>query len=402
MNGLRTANDLRFDSRRSVSTKPAINLECQKQEHLEGLMSAINLVTKSVLLATVVAVGCARHGTEVSNGDPSSIPELITRLTSKEEEQRIDATIALQTLGQEAKPAIPTLINVMKTDPSPHLRSLAMGVLLTIASDRSNLTKHLIDSLNDPNCRVRIAAAEALFQCDPDNPLSLQTLALALCEGDTSCRDLAICTLGNLGTRANGSVPILCKTLSDANERLRRHSAYALGQIGADAQDAVPALVDALSDRNTEVRLYVAQALGKMGRSAQRAVPRLVQVAKEDESRVRIIAIQSLGKIGVKEPNVVESLGEALLDPDAKIRLFAAQSLGEIGDKAAVPFLVNALNDADVGVRRAAITTLLGMKPITEPAISALETALKDRDEFVREAAAEALKDRKSANLAPR
>ena len=78
-----------------------------------------------------------------------------------------------------------------------------------------------------------------------------------------------------------------------------------------------------------------------------------------------------------------------LKNPHPAMRAAAALGLGEIGDRAAVPFLVDALKDEQWLVRRD-VATALGR--IGDPrAVPALENALQDEETLVRSAAAEAL-----------
>jgi len=78
-----------------------------------------------------------------------------------------------------------------------------------------------------------------------------------------------------------------------------------------------------------------------------------------------------------------------LKNPHPAMRAAAAQGLGKIGDRAAVPFLLDALKDEHWLVRRD-VATALGR--IGDPrAVPALEDALGDEEALVRSAAAEAL-----------
>jgi HEAT repeat protein len=85
---------------------------------------------------------------------------------------------------------------------------------------------------------------------------------------------------------------------------------------------------------------------------------------------------------------------DALHAPDAKLRKKAAFKLGNIGrtDPAVVPSLIDALNDADAGVRCETILSLVKIGPEAKKAIPQLaEVEQHDNDERVRTYAAKAL-----------
>ena len=88
------------------------------------------------------------------------------------------------------------------------------------------------------------------------------------------------------------------------------------------------------------------------------------------------------------DPRVVQPLMAALKDVDEEVRLAAAQALGEIGAAAVEPLIV-ALNDADEDVRKIAATALCKIGDTR--AVDPLISALKDVSEGVRMIAVEAL-----------
>ena len=132
---------------------------------------------------------------------------------------------------------------------------------------------------------------------------------------------------------------------------------------------------------------------------------------RKDEG-VRQVAARALGEI--KDPRAVEPLSAALKDAEWRVRLAAAEALGEIKDPRAVEPLSAALKDAEWVVCIAAAQALdhLGWEPAQDEiagwywmakrdwdkcvalgsfAVEPLIAALKDTDEEVRRAAAEAL-----------
>jgi HEAT repeat protein len=138
---------------------------------------------------------------------------------------------------------------------------------------------------------------------------------------------------------------------------VRLDAAEVLGKIG-DLR-AVEPLIAALSDEDLGVRQCATDALGKIG--DPRAVEPLINSALLDESlSVRERAARALGKIG--EPTVESSI-VALSDTDWDVRLDAAEVLGKIGDPRAIPALEKAINDSHENVRDKAKEALAKIKP---------------------------------------
>jgi HEAT repeat protein len=212
-------------------------------------------------------------------------------------------------------------------------------------------------------------------------PARLRELLQQLKDKNAVVRREAAWALGRLGDQR--AVPALMQALKDKDWKVRKYAAWALGELGD--RRAVPALSQALEDiLFWPVREAVAMALGKLGDYGFSA---LLQALKYGSPNVRKTAAYALGRLG--EPRAVPALMQALKDKDWNGREAAAEALGELGDKRAMPALIQALKE-DWGwwVRESAAKAL---SKLGDPGRLALIQALKDEDENVRKAAAEAL-----------
>ena len=177
------------------------------------------------------------------------------------------------------------------------------------------------------------------------------------------------------------------------------------------ARRNVNGLIKALGyKKDWEVRWDAARALGEI--KDPRAVEPLSAALKDERFSVRQAAAEALGKIG--NARAVEPLIAALGDERSDMRQAAAKALGAIGDARAMEPLIAALKDKDSAVRKAAAEALdhLGWKPAQDEsagwywmakhdwdkcvalgalAMEPLIAALKDENEYVREAAARTL-----------
>jgi len=107
-----------------------------------------------------------------------------------------------------------------------------------------------------------------------------------------------------------------------------------------------------------------------------------------DEPENHPIAIFSLQRYG---SNAVPELVKLLKDDDVDARYGAAHTLGLIGDPAAVPGLIAALDDKETAVRFW-IVDALGKFKKDDRVVDPLARRLKDRSKYVRDRAANALK----------
>lgn len=179
-------------------------------------------------------------------------------------------------------------------------------------------------------------------------------------------------------------------------------------------------LIKALSDPSSAVRVAAANALGAIGdRKATTALRSLLQERHNEQARMA--AINALGKL--KDPAAVPELLEIINDEgdEWSARKASVEALGEIRDTRAVDSLVNTLSDQYATVREASALALgkIGSNQATLPLLATLDTsslwalrvaaanalgalrdpratsplssALRDRYAAVREAAAGAL-----------
>lgn len=147
---------------------------------------------------------------------------------------------------------------------------------------------------------------------------------------------------------------------------------------------AYAALVGAVQHTARDVRVDAAFMLAKQtSHKEPAAVPGLLDALDDEDIRVRIAACKALGDIAA--PNAVPALLHILnKDNDNDLRWAATSALGKMG-VAAVPGLIQALQDEDWKVRRSAADALWGLR---EPsAVPGLVEALFDKNDVVRQAA---------------
>jgi HEAT repeat protein len=263
-----------------------------------------------------------------------------------------------------------------------------------------------------------------------EKELYVKKLINKLSDKDHYIRDKTINELARIGKPA---VQPLIAALKDENAVVRINAAKALGYI-ADKR-AVEPLIAVLNDEAWYVRRKAAESLGEIGDA--RAVEPLIAALKDDDEIVQEAAAEALEKIGWKpltnsekakfyfakgEWVKLKELGKpaveqliATFKDGGSIRWEAADTLAQIG-KPPVELLIAALKHENYSVRREAAEALekIEWEPssdtekvkfyfakgkwdkltqIGKPPVELLIAALKDKDDYVRLRAAEALEE---------
>jgi HEAT repeat protein len=227
-------------------------------------------------------------------------------LASADPAARTRAACELRELGSGAAPALPRLL-AMLDDGSP--------VDAAVCAERTWRHGWSQDATSPGE-----QAASALVAIGTP---AYEPLTKALAGPAWIARKNAAWALGALGNRS--AIPLLSRTLRDAEPAVRGRGAWALGAL--DSSEAVPALVEALKDTDPGVREQVAWALGAIG--DRRAVDGLIGALADSAAGVRKQAAWALGAISDKR--AVTALMKCLKDPEAGVRKQAAWALGAIG-----------------------------------------------------------------------
>jgi cyclophilin family peptidyl-prolyl cis-trans isomerase/HEAT repeat protein len=272
-------------------------------------------------------------------------------------------------------------------------------------------------------CRHNLRASLALVilagACSPERPPVAPAPPAPPVHLDDAAVE-AIADLLRLEDRREFDRTAIARYLEDAEPEVRRRAALAAGRIRGEG--ARELLLSALADSAPQVRAEAAFALGLLGDTARPVVEALSARAMDDreDDAVRVEALAALGKLtapgalapiqalleGGAAPAAI--LQEALLavwrhprderslaavvpyleSNDPELRWRAAYALGRLGAPGTAEALIDALDDADPGVRanaarglRAAVVDSAGLR---EKAAGALAAALEDPHPHVR------------------
>jgi HEAT repeat protein len=114
-----------------------------------------------------------------------------------------------------------------------------------------------------------------------------------------------------IGPAAKPPIPVLLRTATNSNSRVRANALWALGEIHAEPRLCVPVLIQGLNDTNDWARLSAAHALGMFGTNAQPAVPALTELTMVPPSMQRM-------QVSLEARNALRKIGALIDAPPAE------------------------------------------------------------------------------------
>ncbi len=295
----------------------------------------------------------------------ATVEPLITALHDEDHAVREQAVEALGAVGDPH--AVDALIPLLH-DSSREVRRQTADTLAVLGDIRS--VGPLLRALSDKDGAVRLQAAEALERLDwePQDDLQRALRAVALSNWEEAIA---------LGSIAVGPLVFAFRNSGWVVRHPVIEGLGAIGDVGA-----VDVLVEALRDPDLAVRRRVVKALVRIGKGA---VDALVVTLESHDWELRRQAAEVLGAIG--DSRAVPSLVAALGDPNIGVRWHAIEALGKIGTGAVEP-LVSVLGSSDNGVRWWAAAAL---EKIGVRAVGPLIRALGESSWELRQQATEVL-----------
>lgn len=181
---------------------------------------------------------------------------------------------------------------------------------------------------------------------------NLQRIRALLTDPDRDTRATALTAL--VGSHAADSGALARSGLDDPDAFVRATAAALLGELG-DTRHAESLVWHLRSDPAPQVRRRAAEALAQLGGDV--ALGGLAAGLADPEAPVRLAAVTGLGAL---EPGQAKAELSRILveDPEWQIRVQAAHALGGLEDPEVLPVLQSALEDPNEFVRSAAAQAL--------------------------------------------
>src|SRR5258708_22302005 len=151
--------------------------------------------------------------------------------------QRWAASRALYAMGTNARPAFPTLTNLLLHDRTATYGALPLAAMVTEA------LPPLLAAFTNQSPFIRRAAAGALAEERSDLNIVVPALIARLNDGDTNVHQMAVTPLGYLHAYPELPLPALMKAYPCKEPTRRFLILLAIGQFGTNPPPAVPLLL---------------------------------------------------------------------------------------------------------------------------------------------------------------
>jgi|GEM_PF-387826 len=287
--------------------------------------------------------------------------EISKRLKSDDVEVRLSALNALVGLPDAA--VIDYAIAALGDD-QWRVRKMAIALLLE-GVDRNRIIHRLIDQLRgEKNIGMRNAAVEVFVQLGQS---AVEPLLFSLQRTDENIKKLIIDTLGEIKDRR--AIPALIDLLSDPNENVSASAVEALGKLRAS--EALPSLLGILKRDSPLLVFSTIKALEQIGDVC--AIEPLIDILSNN--RYKRVGLEALGAIG--DMRAAGPLIAALQSGTKSMQCSALKAVTqlesrqsgedqkaihrkvkEIYQESLYSLLLDAIQDADPSLRRAAILML--------------------------------------------
>lgn len=158
--------------------------------------------------APAARVGAAFTLARLEPPAPRLLPALVEALSSRDGDARWAAARILVEMGRLHAEVLPVLVGLARTGADAVVRRMAAYALRSLAPDRPEAARVLLEATRDADVHVRRAAFTALAALlDPPPEVAARLVEALAADPDPASRRLAALALGELARTAPGAVP---------------------------------------------------------------------------------------------------------------------------------------------------------------------------------------------------
>lgn len=320
---------------------------------------------------------------QIREGSVSAVAALL--LGSDEQYRRPIVNL----LGRLGPDAAPVLLERLRKDASPYIRTAAAEALVQAAPTSANAVKGLLAALQDLDEGVRAAVTGSLEEFGAaGQPAIGPLLVVAYEDRDSLTRQKAQQAALRLGPITAEGLAGLLATLRSPNVASRRDAMDMLAKANVSFKEAEPVLAIGMKDGDAAVRSKTADAAGSLAKESAESLTVLRVGLADAQPEVRSAAIRNLGLMKNAATEAVGDLLVVLKDPNPVLRREAVDAFAKLGPAGQMG-LIAALKDPYDAIAAEAVKGLVALGP---KAIPDLEMVQATGDPASKQRAIEALK----------
>lgn len=255
-------------------------------------------------------------------------------LEARTPDKRFEAAVVLRQRAADAAEAVPALLKALN-DPDLKVKTAAARSLAVFRAQAKDALPVLIDWLGTGEAVLQRAALAGLAGIGVESPQALIMLR-ALAKSGAADDDLEMRDLLGLALRAQGTpaAEFLATALDDDDAKIRVRAARYLRAMGDVGLAAVPKLIEVAGGPDDDAAYAAFDAIGSMGPNVKTVCGDLLAFLQDPRAGRRqhaALALSTLGKDPELGPRIIERLALSLMDPEEDVCRGAHTSLTIIG-----------------------------------------------------------------------
>jgi HEAT repeat protein len=331
------------------------------------------------MILILTACGClALRGSTLSAAETPALSDADQKALSVA--AKVKSLDELCAQGERVAESLVKPTESLLKDESPKVRAHAALALGAMGSKANDSVTALAELLKDPDDTVRRSAVRAIQAIHPGPAVMIPICTKLLEDPDPAIRTRILTAIAERGGEA---VPPLIEALKD--DRAAYWALLILRDIGPEAKDAIPAIAGKLQDKKPEIRREAALTLGAMGEAAVSVVPQIAALLSDEHAApAATFVLGELQQIPKEAEATIRANAE---NKDLMLSTVSLWALARVHpeDKElrikTTETLVARLKDKDQFVRVAAARALAALPPAPEITAPIWEKAMQDADE---------------------